>query len=179
MKRAAIFLLTMMWADTAFAENLRKVFLADYKGVRTHIADIKVESQDDKHRYDVIWNDDVFGDYFLSMRPFKCVEGGEKLWCRVPYPYEIKREIGSGDLTDLEYDFLFVWKKANDYGIDMWNGVYYEIESTDAGFAGQMSEFDLGRLAVPPAKGEFRPIRSDFLDEADPTSHLFPHLVIE
>ncbi len=179
MRCAAVLMALLGLPDASFAQDIRKVFLADNNGERTHVADIKVMSTDDKTQYDVIWNDDVFGDYFLSMRPFKCVSGGEKLWCRVPYPYEIKREIGSDDLTDLEYDFLFVWKKANDYGIDMWNGVYYEIETTDAGFAGQMTEFDLGRLAVPPPKGELRPIRSDFLDEADPTSHLFPHLVIE
>ena len=179
MRSIAVLIALAGFADLAFADEMRQVFLADNSGERTYVADIKVMPAGDKKQYEVIWNDDAFGDYFLSMRPFKCVQGGDKLWCRVPYPYEIKREITDGELTDLEYDFLFVWKKANDYGIDMWNGVYYEIEATDAGFSGQMAEFDLGRLAVPPPKGELRPIRSDFLDEADPTSHLFPHLVIE
>nr|MDJ0640618.1 hypothetical protein [Paracoccaceae bacterium] len=117
-------------------------------------------------------------DHFLSMRPFKCLEGPEKHWCHVPYPYEIRRDL-SADLTDLEYDFLFLWKAATDYGIDTWNGVYYRLEADGAGFAGTLHELDLGQLAVPPAAGELRPIAEKDLHEADPESHWLPRLIVE
>jgi hypothetical protein len=168
-----------MNAHAVHAQDFQSVFLVDNAGAKTHIANVEFSQNGERKDYKVVWNDSAFDDYFLSMRPFKCVPNAKKLWCRVPYPYEIKRELIDNDTTDLEYDFLFVWKNANDYGIDMWNGVYYDLTADGAGFVGQMNAFDLGRLAVPPPKGELRPIKSDFLDEADPTSHLFPNLLIE
>ena len=129
--------------------------------------------------YRVDWDDSKFGDFFLSMRPFKCLEGPEKLWCRVDYPYDIKRNLTDGDRTDLEYDLLFVWKNANDYGINMWNGIYYELEPVAAGFEGALYEFDMDTLAAPPEDGSLRPITEDTLDEGDPDSHWLPRITIE
>ena len=129
--------------------------------------------------YRVDWDDSKFGDFFLSMRPFKCLEGSEKLWCRVDYPYDIKRDLSNGDLTDLEYDLLFVWKNANDYGINMWNGIYYELEPSEIGFRGALYEFDMDTLAAPPEDGSLRPITQDILDEGDPDSHWLPRITIE
>ena len=130
-------------------------------------------------RYRINWDDSKFEDFFLSMRPFKCLEGPEKLWCRVGYPYDIKRNISSGDLTDLEYDLLFVWKNANDYGINMWNGVYYDLQTVNAGFKGELFEVDMDILAAPPEDGSLRPITPDLMEKGDPSSHWFPTLTIE
>ncbi|MGD1923870.1 MAG: hypothetical protein ACFB03_06715 [Paracoccaceae bacterium] len=129
--------------------------------------------------YKVSWDDAKFGDYFLSMRPFKCIEGPEKLWCRNDYPYQNSRTISGADLTDLEYDLLFVWKNASDYGINMWNGVYYKIDDRDGVLTGVMHEIDMDVLAAPPEDGLLRPISEDMLDEADPDSHWLPRLTIE
>ena len=129
--------------------------------------------------YRVVWDDTKFGDFFLSMRPFKCLEGPEKLWCRVGYPYEINRRIGDADLTDLEYDLLFVWKNARDYGIDMWNGIYYKLTADEKRLNGTLFEMDMNVLASPPDDGNLRPIEPDMLDEGDPDSHWLPRLVIE
>jgi hypothetical protein len=118
-----------------------------------------------------------FTDHFLSMRPFKCLEGPDKHWCHVPYPYENARNI-SADLVDLEYDLLFIWKGASEYGIDTLNGIYYVLAPTGAGFTGAVHEIDLGLLAVPPAPGELRPVAAGDLHEADPDSHWLPHLEI-
>ena len=128
--------------------------------------------------YKVVWDDSKFGDFFLSMRPFKCLEGTEKLWCRVGYPYEIKRSV-SADLTDLEYDLLFVWKNASDYGINMWNGVYYRLSEDGERITGVLHEMDMDVLAAPPDDGSLRPITEDDLDEGDPDSHWLPKLTIE
>ncbi|MEM9063745.1 MAG: hypothetical protein AAGD13_25090 [Pseudomonadota bacterium] len=129
--------------------------------------------------YAIQWDDSKFGDYFLSMRPFKCIAGTEKLWCRIDYPYANKRRISDGDLTDLEYDLLFVWKNAADYGINMWNGVYYQLDDRDGVLTGVMHEIDMDVLAAPPEDGSLRPISEDMLDEADPDSHWLPRLTIE
>lgn len=152
-----------------------RVFLEDNAGARLEIAQLSV-SEDSS--YSVSFSDTAFTDHFLSMRPFKCLEGPDKHWCHVPYPYEIKRNI-SQDLIDLEYDFVFLWKGATDYGIDTWNGVYYRLQPSDQGWVGTLHEVDLGELGIPPEAGNLRPIGQGDLHEADAESHWLPRLVIE
>ena len=120
-----------------------------------------------------------YGDHFLSMRPFKCLEGKAKYWCRVPYPYENRHVVSAGDLTDLEYDLLFLWKGATEYGINMWNGVYYRLEIEGTRLVGRLHEVDMDPLGVPPEAGNLRPIVAKDLHEADPDGHWLPVLVIE
>ena len=129
--------------------------------------------------YQFALNDEVFTDHFLSMRPFKCLESPEKHWCYVPYPYEITRKVSTEDLTDLEYDLLFVWKGATEYGINLWNGVYYKLTVDGDRLVGQIYEMDMDRLGVPPDAGDLRPIEEKHLEEGDPDSHWLPTVVIE
>ena len=112
------------------------------------------------------------------MRPFRCLEGPQKHWCHVPYPCAIDRSLGE-DVVDLEYDFLFVWKGGTEYGINLWNGVYYKLAEQDGALIGAMHEMDMNLLAVPPAAGEMRPIASKHLHQAEPDSHWLPVMVIE
>ena len=63
--------------------------------------------------YDLDLAGEVFADHFLSMRPFRCLEGPRQHWCHLPYPYDIDRRVSGDDLTDLEYDLLFVHKGAS------------------------------------------------------------------
>jgi len=135
------------WSGAANAgDQMRAVYLEDGDGARIHIADLSFDGDG----YSVAMIDAAFADHFLSMRPFKCVEGPQKHWCHVPYPYEIKRSIAADDLVDLEYDFLFIWKGATEYGINMWNGVYYRLAADGPGYVGTLHEIGLGLLAVPP-----------------------------
>ncbi|MCI4662459.1 MAG: hypothetical protein MRY63_11650 [Neomegalonema sp.] len=128
-------------------------------------------------RYEIAWDEAKFTDHFLSMRPFKCLEGPEKLWCRVPYPYDLQREIHGDDLTDLEYDLLFVWKDAGSYGIDFWNGVYYRLAREADAIRGQMLAFTLDELAIPPEPGT-RPITDKHLEPVEPESHWLPAITL-
>ena len=124
-------------------------------------------------------NPGPFEDHFLSMRPFRCLEGPERHWCHVPYPYEIERNI-SDTLTDLEYDFLFIWKGATEYGINMWNGVYYKLEAEPSGrLVGVLHELDMNLLSVPPEDGVTRPLKPGDLHESEPESHWLPRMIIE
>ena len=161
-------------ASSASAE-LRTVYLEDIQGQRTQIATINVEPAG---AYKVEMEETAFSDHFLSMRPFKCLEGPAKHWCHVPYPYEIERNI-SETLTDLEYDFLFVWKGSNEYGINMWNGVYYKLQDTGGRLTGVLHEIDMDTLSAPPPAGELRPVRAQDLHISDPESHWLPRLVVE
>lgn len=165
----------------AVPSGRRTVSLLDADGRRTVVADIDISepAADGVSTYVIEWRKQSFTDHFLSMRPFKCLEGPTKHWCRVPYPYEIKREIRDGDLTDIEYDLLFLWKGAGEYGINMWNGVYYRLERDGDRLIGRIHEMDMDKLGAPPAAGELRPIREVDLEEGDVDSHWLPTVVIE
>ncbi|EFO29404.1 conserved hypothetical protein [Roseibium sp. TrichSKD4] len=157
----------------------KTVQLTDGKSEGTTIGTISFSPTDDGVEYLLSLKEEAFGDYFLSMRPFKCVAGPEKHWCHVPYPYENRRTLIGNDLTDLEYDLLFIWKGATDYGINMWNGVYYKLKQEKGRFIGRLHEVDMDRLAVPPSEGELRPLKAKHLEEGDPDSHWFPMIIIQ
>ena len=136
----------------ALAET-KGIFLEDNNGARIEIGTLKLGETGD---YEIAMSDAAFSDHFLSMRPFKCLDGAEKTWCHVPYPYEIKRDL-SADLTDLEYDLLFLWKRSNDYGIDMWNGIYYKLSEDGDTLSGALHEMNMDILSAPPDAGNLRP----------------------
>lgn len=168
------FLMGYSLAGAALAEQ-KTIYLEDIEGTRLEIATLEIG---DGGNYAITMNDAAFADHFLSMRPFKCLEGAEKHWCYVPYPYPNARNI-SQDLTDLEYDLLFLWKGSTEYGINMWNGVYYNLEEANGAFRGTLYEMDMNTLASPPADGDLRPVSASDLHESDPESHWLPRLVIE
>lgn len=156
--------------------DTRSVYLEPAEGARIKIANFTFEDNLD---YEVTMAEVPFKDHFLSMRPFRCLEGNKKHWCHVPYPYEIARNIGA-DLTDLEYDFLFLWKDSTEYGINMWNGVYYKLEPDGAGrLVGVLHEMDMDLLSAPPDEGVLRPLKPGDLHESDPDSHWLPRMIIE
>ncbi|MEP3948162.1 hypothetical protein [Ascidiaceihabitans sp.] len=172
--KSSIFLGLCCLAPMVQAET-KSVYLEDIAGARIQIASVDVAATGD---YKITMSDAPFTDHFLSMRPFRCLQGPAKHWCFVPYPYEIERNI-SDDLTDLEYDFLFVWKGATDYGINMWNGVYYKMQQVEGRVSGTLHEMDMDILSAPPATGDLRPVAEKHLHESDPESHWLPRLVIE
>lgn len=170
-----VWVLALCAVGAKAAADTRVVYLEDQSGARLEIAEIDVATDG---TYKVTMKETPFADHFLSMRPFKCLEGPDKHWCHVPYPYEIKRNL-SDDLVDLEYDFLFVWKGATEYGINMWNGVYYKLEEVDGTLTGTLHEMDMDSLSAPPDAGELRPVKASDLHESDPESHWLPRLVID
>ena len=174
MRCAAIVAILSMPSIAWAFDGQREVFLVPVDGERIKIADLTISDG----AYVLSMNDHEFTDHFLSMRPFKCLEGPEKHWCHVPYPYENRHDI-SQDLTDLEYDFLFLWKGATEYGINMWNGVYYVLELDGDQLVGRLHEMDMGILSAPPDPGELRPVNSSDLEPAESESHWLPVLMIE
>lgn len=166
-------------AAAAELSGHKSIYLVAGENERIEVATVTFSGAGDNARYAISWHDDKFDDYFLSMRPFKCLAGTEKLWCRVPYPYANGRAVSAGDLTDLEYDLLFLWKGAGEYGIDMWNGVYYRLAVEGQRIIGGLHEVDMDILSAPPDDGNLRPITPADLEEGDPDSHWLPKIVIE
>lgn len=157
----------------------RTIALQTAQGHRIVIGTVSFSPAPDGVAYTITADETAFSDHFLSMRPFKCVESPEKHWCHVPYPYEIRRVVTEQDLTDLEYDLLFLWKGATEYGINMWNGVYYQLTIDGDRLVGHLHEMDMDLLSAPPNAGDLRPLEDKDLHESDADSHWLPVVVID
>ena len=66
-----------------------------------------------------------FGEYFLAMRPFRCLAGSSQHLCHFPYGGE--REVALDDLAALEYQLLFMHKKPASVNLDPRNGLYWKL----------------------------------------------------
>lgn len=178
----SLFFLSGVYTGSTFAFSLggeKTINLVDQNGESHQVATIVFDSAGKDITYSIDWHEEAFADHFLSMRPFKCFEGPDKYWCRVPYPYEIRRSVSKQDFTDLEYDLLFVWKGSNEYGVNLWNGIYYKLAEQDNQLVGTLHEMDMDKLGVPPEAGDLRPVGETDLEAGDPDSHWLPRLVIE
>ncbi|MCP3869187.1 MAG: hypothetical protein GY703_14020 [Gammaproteobacteria bacterium] len=174
---ALITLLVTGYGPSALADvyNIR---LVDDRGSLTDLGTFELSGPKDNRHYRIDWDENHFESHFLSMRPFKCLPHPTQLICHLPYPYENRRSIRDGDLTDLEYDTLFLFKAPGEYGINAWNGLYFKYRQTERGFEGDLFETDLNVLQAPPEKGNLRPIDPGELYEAS-DKHWPRRMVIE
>jgi hypothetical protein len=118
----------------------------------------------------------VFEERFLAMRPFICLDGDKHSYCH--FPYRSPQIITDNDLTDLEYQFMFLRKPRNSVSLDPTSGLYYELKRTDKGFEGALREVDMTPIIVP--EGDMtRPIKREGLFVSDPSGQWLPKLVIE
>lgn len=120
-----------------------------------------------------------FNEHFLSMRPFKCIEGSTEWFCYLEYPYDLRSLITEDDLSDLEYQLLFLRKSPSEFGIDAWNGLYYQLQvELDGSITGKLLEGDLNSLQSPPEQKYAKPVDLNEFIEADESRRLFPTLRI-
>lgn len=159
----------------------RQITLQAENGEQLTIGQLLLSPSEKGYRAEVKMDDGVYGDYFLSMRPFKCLESETQLLCHLPYPYQNARQIRPDDLIDLEYQLLFNRKVPTDYGINPWFGVYYKLhwENPPHGpITGQLHETNMDILAAPPEDPATKPITAEELYEADLAEHWLPTLII-
>lgn len=180
--RRIFLLISMLCTFPVLADPLsggKVISLSTPNGEQMAVGRIQFSADGDASKYEILWDEAPFTDHFLSMRPFRCIEGPDKNWCYVPYPYENRRRVTKGNLVDLEYDLLFIWKGATDYGINMWNGVYYKLEIDGEKIVGRLHEMNMDVLSAPPPAGELRPVESGDIHETEPESHWLPVVIIE
>ena len=73
---------------------------------------------------------------------------------------------------------LFIWKSPGNFGIDAWNGVYYQLSwQEDGTLLGKLLQGDLNVLADPPEPFS-HPIDLDEFIAEDAQNRLFPALII-
>ena len=118
-----------LFIQPAYANTIeKKITLIRKDGSKLEVAKIILTPQENKtHSFEIKWDDSKFSEHFLSMRPFKCIDGPQTV-CHLGYPYKTKNRISKSDLQDLEYALLFIHKNQKEYGINFWNGVYYRLK---------------------------------------------------
>lgn len=120
-------------------------------------------------------------EYFLAMRPFRCLTGARQRLCHFPVERE-EQVISASDLVPLEYALLFMRTAPKSLHIDPFNGLYYRMALTDNGIVGQVHDIDMDPFITPdsvPVERRQRPIRAADLAPGDPRSHWLPILKIE
>ena len=81
------------------------VQMHDGKDVQVGTVTFTPEGDGASYRLDV--DTKPFKEFFLSMRPFKCLDGSD-VWCYVPYPYDHPHVVTAKDYSWLEHDLLFL-----------------------------------------------------------------------
>lgn len=169
---------TKKTAEKTTTQTTKTIYLIDKKGTKLPVGTIAFSQKEKGETFKVTWDDKKFGNFFLNMAPFKCIEGA-LMYCHLPYPYKTHKLITANDLKDLEYELLFVQKVAKEYGIDFWHGVYFRLQrEADGGYTGKVFETDMNELVAPPEKEYDRPIGGDDLVEAPDGKHRFPKIEI-
>lgn len=120
-----------------------------------------------------------FTDHFLSMKEFKCLEGGGEVVCHVPYPYPNPRSVTPRDYAWLEHHLMFLFKLPKEFGAKLWNGLYYRLEATPQGLVGRPQAIDLNLISAPPAQTTQPPYRPALRDDIAPGARWIERLLIE
>jgi hypothetical protein len=179
MKQLLLFFITLTFASIAYSAELsgsKTATLISNSGEKIIIG--KVNFTPTAKGTQAIFTADpkVFEERFLAMRPFICLDGDRHSYCH--FPYRSPQIITDADLTDLEYQFMFLRKPRNSVSLDPNNGLYYELKKTANGFEGAIREVDMTPIIVP--EGDMtRPIKREGLFVSDPSGHWLPKLVIE
>ncbi|MBX2868062.1 MAG: hypothetical protein KTR18_05280 [Acidiferrobacterales bacterium] len=180
-KSIALVMALAFYSMVSYAELIpgeKKVFLDTPGGESLQIGTLRLTGNPSNLQIQFTLDESQFSDQFLSMRPFKCIDGTPMV-CRLAYPYEKKNQIQPDDFGDLEYEFLFIARSPKEYGIDPYNGRYYVIKEVEGNLIGEIRAVDLNILAAPPDDGNLRPITSADLDPLEAENERFPILRIE
>ena len=119
-----------------------------------------------------------FNDHFLSMKEFKCLEGGNEVLCHVPYPYKNPATVSSTDFAWLEHQLLFLHKQPRDFGAKLWNGLYFRLARDESGLVGLPQAVDLNLISAPPDNLNTPPYDAGQRDDVPPGAHWIERLVI-
>ncbi len=129
-------------------------------------------------QFEIKLDHEVFKDYFLSMKEFKCLDGQTEIQCHVPYPYPNPHTVSAADLRWLEHSLLFLFKTQQEFGAKLWNGLYYRLQLSSEGLVGTPEAVDLAQIGAPPADPSTPPYGAGDRSEIAPQTRWFRRLLI-
>lgn len=169
-----------LWGAGASAGPLsgeKSVWLANAAGEKLRIGSVKfMPAEGGRSRFAFTLDESRFGEYFLAMRPFRCLAGRTQHLCHFPYGGE--RVVSAEDLVALEYQLLFMHKRPAAVNLDSRNGLYWKLRAEGERLVGTLYDADMEPIIVPQGEAR-RPLTAEFLQPADEGSHWLPRLTIE
>lgn len=180
MGRIGLLMVSALWAACASANPLvgeKSVWLANAGGEKLRIGSVSFEPlANGRSKFALRIDESRFGEYFLAMRPFRCLAGSSQHLCHFPYGGE--REVALDDLAALEYQLLFMHKKPASVNLDPRNGLYWKLAADGERLVGTLYDADMEPIIVPQGDRR-RPLTAEFLQRADDGSYWLPRLTIE
>lgn len=183
-RHLCILLCAMLPSLAGFAAELsgsRGIWLSNADGERQRIGSVVFTPAGGGQTRFKVTMDESLEEYFLAMRPFRCLTGPRQRLCHFPVEREAQ-VISAGDLVPLEYALLFMRTAPKSLHIDPFNGLYYRMSWTGQGIVGQVHDVDMDPFITPdsvPVERRQRPIGAADLAPGDPRSHWLPILSIE
>lgn len=175
-------LLLSLGSAAADLSGSRGIWLSNAEGERQRIGTIVFTPEAAGRTRFSIAMAETLEEYFLAMRPFRCLTGPRQRLCHFPVEREAQ-VISADDLVPLEYALLFMRTAPKSLHIDPFNGLYYRMELTGrGGIVGRLHDVDMDPFITPdsvPVERRLRPIRAADLTPGDPRSHWLPILSIE
>lgn len=159
----------------------RSIVLANAEGGREVIGRVVFTPLGDGRSAFTVTLDPRLEEYFLAMRPFRCLTGPTQRLCSFPVERE-PQVVSAGDLVPLEYALMFMRTAPASLHINPFNGVYYRMKVVGERIEGLAHDVDMDPFITPdavPAERRTRPLRDADLSVGDPKSHWLPTLLIE
>jgi len=178
-RAAALLLLTaapMLASASADLSGTRTVTLHGNGGEKVVIGKVTFARNGDGYRFTYMADKQAFEERFLAMRPFGCLDGETVSLCH--FPFASPQVITASDLTDLEYQFMFLQKPRASVSLNPDAGVYYEMKLVDGHIEGVLKEVDMGPIVAPEGK-QARPIKREDLFAVDTSGKWLPRLTID
>lgn len=154
--------------------QIKQVYLHDKQGNSINIGQLYVH-EDGQFSFER--RDEAFTDHFLSMKEMKCLEGPE-LWCHIAYPYPLNRDFNA-DKAWLSHDLLFMYKKSNQFGAKLWQGVYYKFTHEDGRLIGYANGVDLNEIASAPDQTDTPFYNESYMEPHNSEERWLPTLTID
>lgn len=167
-------------ADSKPPEGLHRITLHSRDGQSWPLGTVQFTPRPDgRSGFTLALEPARFKDFFLSMKEFKCLDGGGEVMCHVPYPYSQPASVAPNDWAWLEHSLLFMFKQPHEFGAKLWNGIYFELRPSGRGLEGRPQAVDLNRIGAPPARLDLPPYPPALRDEVAPESRWFNRLTVE
>jgi hypothetical protein len=168
-------------APGAALTGTRSIVLGNAEGERVAIGQVIFTPEaGGKSRFRVVL-DAKLEEYFLAMRPFRCLTGTRQRLCNFPVARE-EPLVDEADLLPLEYALMFIRTEPAALHINPFNGVYYRMKVVGARIEGVVHDVDMEPFIVPdsvPVERRKRPLSDGDLSIGDARTHWLPSITIE
>jgi hypothetical protein len=168
-------------AQAGVLSGSRTITLSNDQGERVAIGRVVFTPEaDGRARFRIVL-DDKLEEFFLAMRPFRCLTGATQRLCNFPVEREAPL-VSERDLVPLEYALMFMRTAPAALHINPFNGVYYRMKVVDGRIEGAVHDVDMEPFIVPdsvPLERRTRPLRDTDLSPGDPRSHWMTRITIE